>query len=192
LTTVTAWVEMWHSLAGTLRLACGDRRGLSYFDLSHEGFWRSFRAAILAYPLFLILLTMRTSGREWAAAGGFKIVTVETIGYVIAWVAFPLAMLKLTELFRCERRFFAFMVAYNWSQIPQSVLFVLVGLEAESGLLGAGMNQVIGLAAASAVLLYEWFIARAALEVSGFLAALVVLLDLLLSLIVVTAAAALY
>ncbi len=188
----TAWGEMRRSLAGSLRLACGDRGGLSYFDPSHEGFWHSFRAAILAYPLFLILLTMRTSGPQWAASGGLRIVAVETIGYVIAWVAFPLLMLKVTELFRCERRFFAFMVAYNWSQIPQSALFVIVGLEAESGLLGAGLSRLIGLGAAFAVLLYEWFIARAALEVKGSFAALVVLLDLILSLLVVNAAAALY
>lgn len=189
---VTAWVEVRRSLEGSLRLACGDRRGLSYFDISHEGFWRSFRAAVLAYPLFLILLTMRTSGREWMAAGSFKIVTVETIGYVIAWVAFPLAMVKMTELFHREERFFAFMVAYNWSQIPQSLLFVLVGFEAASGLVNAGLNEAIGILAAFAVLFYEWFIARAALEVSGFAAALVVFLDVLLSLLVATAAVALY
>ncbi len=190
--SVAAWVEVRRSLAGTLRLACGDRRGLSYFDPSQEGFWRSFRAAFLAYPLFLILLTMRTSGREWAASGALRIVTAETIGYVIGWVAFPLAMVKVTELFRRERRFFAFMVAYNWSQIPQSALFVLVGLEAASGILISGITRAIGIAAAFAVLLYEWFIARTALEVRGTLAALVVLLDLLFSLLVVTAAAALY
>jgi hypothetical protein len=189
---VTAWAEIRHSLAGALRLARGDRRGLSYFDPTLEGFWRSFRAAILAYPLFLALLTMRTSDALWSASGAVRIVLVETIGYVIAWAAFPLAMLKVSELMGRERRFFVFMVAYNWSQVPQSLLFFLVALEAESGLFGPALNRVIGLAAALAALAYEWFIARVGLEVGGLLAALVVLIDLLLSILVSTTAAALY
>jgi hypothetical protein len=189
---VTALSEIRRSLAGALRLARGDRGGLSYFDPTIEGFWRSFRAGFLAYPLFLALLTMRTSGASWAASGGVRIIVVETIGYVISWTAFPLAMLKVSELMGRERRFLPFMVAYNWSQVPQSALFVLVALEAESGLFGATGSHAIGLAAAVAALAYEWFIARVGLEVGGFLAALVVFLDLLLSVLVSTTAAAIY
>ena len=56
-----AWAELRLALVGSLRLARGDRGGLDCFDRSLEGFWRSFRAAIIAYPLYLILLTMRVS-----------------------------------------------------------------------------------------------------------------------------------
>ena len=189
---MTASSEIRRALTGALRLARGDRGGLAYFEPTIDGFWRSFRAGFLAYPLFLALLAMRTSGAAWTASGGVQIILVETIGYVIAWAAFPLAMLKVSELMGRERRFFTFMVAYNWAQVPQSALFVLVALEAESGLFGAGGTRLIGLAAAFAALAYEWFIARVGLEVSGLFAALVVFLDLLLTLLVSITAAALY
>ena len=122
------WAEAWLALNGALRLARGDRGGLACFDCSHDGFWRSFRAAAITYPLYLVLLTMRVSVAEWQRSGGWRIVIVETIGYVIAWVAFPLLMIEVTRWIGRANRFFDFMVPYNWCQVPQSALFVLVGV----------------------------------------------------------------
>src|SRR5439155_19043976 len=92
-----AWAEVSLALTGALRLARGDRGGLACFDRSLDGFWRSFRAAAITYPLYLVLLTMRVSVAEWQRSGGLQIVIVETIAYVIAWVAFPLVMLAVTR-----------------------------------------------------------------------------------------------
>ena len=188
----TAWLEMRLALAGTLRLARGDRGGLTCFDRSLDGFWRSFRAAFISYPLYLVLLTMRVGMPEWHRSGGLRIVIVETIAYVIAWVAFPLIMLAVTRWLGREHRFFDFMVPYNWSQVPQSALFVLVGLEAESGVLSAPVAQTIDIAAAAAVLAYEWYIARVALETTGLAAVFVVFIDLVLGVVVSHIAGGLY
>jgi hypothetical protein len=187
-----AWLEVRLALVGALRLARGDRGGLGCFDRSLDGFWRSFRAAAIAYPLYLILLAMRVTVVEWERSGGFVIVTVETIAYVISWVAFPLVMLPVTQRLGRAHRFFDFMVPYNWSQVPQSALFVLVGLGTESGILGAAPAQAIEVVAAVAVLVYEWFIARVALEVTASAAVLVVFVDLVLGVIVSNIAGSLY
>lgn len=189
---VTAWLEVRLALAGTLRLARGDRGGLSCFDRSLDGFWRSFRAAALCYPLYLVLLTMRVSVAEWQASGGWRIVTVETIAYVIAWVAFPLAMLTVTRWIDRAHHFCDFLVPYNWAQLPQSVLFVLVGLESESGVLSTPAAQAIEVAAVIAVLVYEWYIARVALDTTGTAAALVVVVDLVLGAFINRIAGSLY
>jgi len=188
----TAWLEVRLALLGTLRLARGDRAGLSCFDRSVEGFWRSFRAAIIAYPLYLLLLTMRVSVAEWERSGGLHIVVVETIGYVIAWAAFPLIMLTVTRWIDRSHRFFDFLVPYNWCQVPQSALFVLVGLETESGVLGAPAAQAIEVAAAIAVLVYEWYIARIALDTTSSAAAFIVVVDLALGVLINHVASSLY
>jgi hypothetical protein len=188
----TAWREVRLALTGALRLARGDRGGLSCFDRSLAGFWRSFRAAILAYPLYLVLLTMRVSVGDWGRAGGLRIIMVETIAYVIAWAAFPLIMMTVTRWLDRSHRFFDFMVPYNWSQVPQSALFVLVGLEAESGVLGAPVASAIDVVAAVAVLLYEWFIARVALDTTTSAAGFVVFVDLLLGVVISRVASSLY
>jgi hypothetical protein len=189
---VTTWAEVRWALVGCLRLARGDRGGLAYFDRSLDGFWRSFLSAFLSYPFFLLLLTMRVSLAEWNAAGGLQILLIETIGYVIAWVAFPLVMLSVLRWIGREHRFFDFMVPYNWCQLPQSVLFVLVGVQSETGALGNPISQVIEIAAALAVLIYEWYIARVALETNGTAATLVVLVDLVLGVVITRAAGSLY
>ena len=176
----TAWVEVQLALAGCLRLARGDRGGLACFDRSLDGFWRSFRAAVISYPLYLMLLAMRVSVAEWQQSGGWRIVTVETIGYVVAWVAFPLLMLNVVRWIGRAHRFFDFMVPYNWCQVPQSALFVLVGLVSAGGVLSTQASEAMDMAAAIATLLYEWFIARVALDTSGVVAIFVVLLDLVL------------
>ena len=188
----TAWSEVRLALVGALRLARGDRGGLSCFDRSIDGFWRSFRAAAIAYPLYLMLLSMRVTIAEWERSGGLLIVTVETIAYVMAWVAFPLIMLTVTRWVGRAHRFFDFMVPYNWSQVPQSALFVLVGLESESGVLPAGLAQGVEIAAAVAVLVYEWFIARVALDATASTAALVVFVDLFLGVLISHIAGSLY
>jgi hypothetical protein len=176
----TAWVEVQLALAGCLRLARGDRGGLACFDRSLDGFWRSFRAAVISYPLYLMLLAMRVSVAEWQQSGGWRIVTVETIGYVVAWVAFPLLMLNVVRWIGRAHRFFDFMVAYNWCQVPQSALFVLVGLVSAGGVLSTQASEAMDMAAAIATLLYEWFIARVALDTTALVAIFVVLLDLVL------------
>ena len=117
---------------------------------------------------------------------------VETIAYVIAWTAFPLLMLIVTQRIGRSHRFLDFLVPYNWSQVPQSALFVLVGLETESGVLGAQPAQAIEVAAAVAVLVYEWFIARVALETTVSAAVLVVIVDLLLGVLISHVAGGLY
>ena len=175
-----AWQEARLALAGTLRLAIGDRGALACFDRSLDGFWRSFRAAVICYPLYLVLLAMRITLAEWERSGGWHIVTVETIGYVIAWVAFPLLMLNVTRVIGRAHRYFDFMVPYNWCQVPQSILLVLVGIESETGILGARAGETIDLVASFATLVYEWYITRIALETTGSAAAFVVLVDLVL------------
>jgi hypothetical protein len=189
---VTTWAEVRWAMTGCLRLARGDRRGLEYFDRSLDGFWRSFMSAFLSYPFFLILLMMRVSLADWKAAGGLPIILIETIGYVISWVAFPLIMLSVVRWIGREHRFFDFMVPYNWCQLPQSILFVVIGLQSESEALGGSVSQALEFAAAIAVLVYEWYIARVALETSAAAATLVVLVDLVLGVVVTRAAGGLY
>jgi len=190
--TVSAWIEVQLAIGGALKLARGDRRGLGFFDTSIDGFWRSFRAALICYPFFLVLLGFRVAAPSWASSGVPRILMVETIGYAISWVAFPLLVLPLARWLGREDRFLAFMVAYNWCQVPQTLLFIILGASAASGLFSAEFAQVAEFAAAVAVLVYEWYIARVALAVSASRAVPVVLIDLLLGTVLGRITTALY
>jgi hypothetical protein len=177
----SAWGETRLALRGTLLLARGDPRGLGCFDASLGGFWRSFRAGLVCYPFYFLLLFSRVTPAQWNAAGGFRIVAIETITFVISWTAFPLIMLRVCRWFGRDDHFFGFMVIYNWCQVPQFVLFTAIVLSDAAGLVSAGVTRAAGLIAAGAVLVYEWYVARLALDITAAAAILVVLIDLVLA-----------
>lgn len=189
---MTAWLEARLALIGLWRLLRGDHGGLDCFDRSVDGFWRSFRAAIPCYPLYLLLLLMRVGAADWRSAGAVRILTVETIGYIISWVAFPLAMLSLARWIGRSDRFFEFMVPYNWYQLPQSLLFIVVGFLAATAPADSAAAQLVAVIAAAAVLAFEWYLARIALDTTRAAAALVVLVDLVLGAAIDWASASLY
>src|SRR5689334_21175054 len=121
-----AWVEARLALAGALRLARGDPGGLACFDPSLDGFWHSFRAALPCYPLYLILLAFPVGGVTGGGLHHWDGVVVETIHFVIAWVAFPLLVLPLADWLDRGDRFLPFMVAYNWCQVLPTAVFAAV------------------------------------------------------------------
>jgi hypothetical protein len=190
--TASAWAEVRLALGGALRLAVGDRRGLGCFDASIDGFWRSFRAAAICYPFYLFLLALRISDAQWQQSGVGTILIVETIAFAISWVLFPLIILPLCDALRRDDRFLAFMVAYNWSQVPQTVLFAVIGFDGVTGLLSPAALPGAELIAAVATMLYEWYIARVALAVGAAAAMLVVVIDLLLGTALARIAESLY
>jgi hypothetical protein len=172
--------EVSTALHGAWRLACLDRGGIAYFDRSETGFWRSFYAALLIYPAFLILLGLRLDDAAWQSSGVFRILLVETIGYVIIWCAFPLVMLPVSRFLGREARWLDFIIVYNWAQVLEIILSLLADGLIGAGLLGDSLATGLYLATVVAVLLYEWFIARTVLEVSGAAAAMIVLTNVVL------------
>ena len=190
--TTAEWLEMRLALTGAFRLARGDPSGVSCFVASLDGFWRSYRAAVICYPMFLLLLDYRLTPAQAAASETWRIVTVETIGYVVAWSAYPLLALPLARWIDREDRFLRFMVAYNWCQVPQTVLFLFVALMAGGEPRVAVIAQLAELTAAVTVLAYEWYVARLTLAVGNSRAVLFVLLDILLGSILSRVTDALY
>ncbi len=182
--------ELWQALYGAWRLLRLDRQAMRYFDLSHRGVWRSFWAALYCYPGFLLLLWLRLDAETIAQSSLARIFLVETIGYVVAWCAFPLAAIGVCRWIGREEEGFEFITAYNWSQLLQTAFFVLIAAIslplADSAALGLGRLALI------AMLAYEWFIALVAIGAGGWIAAAMVLLDVALGSLIVVIDASLY
>lgn len=189
---MAAWREVSTGVYGAWRLARLDRSAMALFDRSIEGVWRSFLAAAVCYPGFLILVTLRLEPEQLAQSSLFHIWLVETIGYVVAWCAFPLLIFRFCRWLGREAQSFDFIIAYNWSQILQTALLLVVtGLTAVAPM-SPDTAAIIELAAYLAILLYEWFIARVALDTGGLAATTVVLIDIVLGSVLVRITTALY
>ena len=173
--------EVSTALHGAWRLAWLDRSGMAYFDRSESGFWKSFTAAILVFPAFLILLALRVDDAEWAASGIGRILIVEMIGYVVAWTSFPLIMLPVARFLGRESHWLEFIIAYNWSQVVQYAVFLTATILAGSGTFPTSLASGIVAASIIAVLLYEWFVARVSLDTGAAGATMIVLVDLVLT-----------
>ncbi len=177
------------SLYGAYRLARFDARGLTYFVTSFEGFWRSFFAAVIVAPFYVVLLSMRYAAGE-TGVGAMRFASVEAIAYVIAWVAFPLARVFLARVLTREERYLGYIVAYNWAAVLQNGLYLPLGMLGVTAAVPAGAANVLGLIALSLILVYTWFIARVALDVGAGAAAALVALDLVLSVFINAVASA--
>jgi hypothetical protein len=175
--------EIGPALYGAWRLARFDVNGMRYFDRTVEGFWRSFRVAVLAAPFTALLIGLQLSIMK-VSGDWFRILAGESIAYVIGWVAFPLLAYYLTELIDRRAQYVGFIVAYNWSTLIQLAVILPAALISRSGILPDGLAQAVTLAANIAVLMYEWFIVRTALSLPGFGAAGVVLIDVIMSIMI--------
>jgi len=177
---------------GAWRLARLDAGAMAWFDRSAHGVWRSFWAMAITYPGFLVLLTMRpmpTPDQAWAVPS-LRLVWVESIAYVSAWIAFLLIVIEFCRWIRRERECLDFIIAYNWSQVLQTGLWLAVALLASP--LAPVPAAVVHLAAWATLIGYEWFIARVALGAGALVATAVVLLDLVLAMSVGEVAQSLY
>jgi hypothetical protein len=171
--------EVLSALYGAYRLAWFDVSGMSCFNLTVEGFWRSFFAAVLVAPAYAVLLGLRMPAEDVNIP---LVVLTEGIGYVLAWCAFPLAALVLTRLLGLDRNYVALIVAHNWSAVLQMAAFLTVVL------LGVILPAVLGTLLVTlttvAILVYQWFVIRTALRTSGGIALMLLLVDLVITTII--------
>jgi hypothetical protein len=177
-------LEIARAVYGAWRLAHLDTAGMNFFDRSVEGFWKSFFAAVLVLPGYALLLMMHATGGEDYSAGPARILAVESLTYVIAWVAFPLVMFYLTQNIGRSGEYIGFIVAYNWAQVIEIAAYLPVKAVTAGHLLPDPVGGFLSMAVHIVVLAYEWFIARTALRISGPGAAGIVILALALVIIV--------
>jgi len=181
--------EVITALYGAYRLARFDPGGLGFFDVTVQGFWRSFFAAVLVAPLYLILLLIRYSNLP-NPLPLFRFITLEAIAYVIAWVAFPLLMASLARLLDRDDYYIRYIVAYNWAAVLQNLLYIPIAILAAAGVLSIALSNTLGLMALALIVAYTWFITRTALEVAAGMAAGIVGLDFMLNVLINTVAEA--
>ena len=164
------------ALYGAYRLARADRGGMKYFDSTLDGFWLSFFAAALVAPFFflLILIKFKTDGVDAAA---FRYFSIESIAYTIGWILFPLIVYYLVQALEREERYFGFIVAYNWASVIQNSVYLPFAILFELGVIEGGSAELINLFLLCLVLTYTWFVAKTALEVNGFVASGIIVLD---------------
>jgi hypothetical protein len=173
--------EVMRSVYGAWRLARLDPGGMNAFDLTVDGFWRSFFAMVLVAPAYVLLAAQKYAALA-EPVGVFRVLVVESLGYVVGWAAFPIAAILLTRLLGLARLYVPLVVATNWAAVIQIAVFMAAVVLAR--LLGEGAGALLMLAVTILLVAYQWFVIRTALDTTGANAFGLLAVDLLLSAIV--------
>ncbi len=175
--------EIASSIFGAFVLARLDARGMSFFDISIDGFWRSFFAAAIVAPIYIIIVSLRTL--EGAAEVSFAwLFVVEIIHYGFDWVTFPVIMVAIARSMNLSHRYVGYIVAYNWSKVLIAALWLTLGAIEAIHLLPAALTGGLMLAALAAITYYLWFITCTALRLVWYVGVALVAFEFLVGLVI--------
>ena len=175
--------ETTRALYGAYRLASFDSSGMDYFRNTRGAFWRSFNAALMIAPFYVCLLLMRYKIGE-VSTSAFYFISVETVSYIISWIAFPVvADLLITAMDRREK-YIRFIIAYNWAAVLQNLLYLPMAMLSVNGIFSPGSAGLLGLVILVIFMGYTWFITKTALDIPGGRAATIVAIDFAISLLI--------
>ena len=96
---------------------------MSYFDRTQAGFWKSFFAALIVAPGFVIILTYELAQAD-IGSGALRLILVETLAYGLGWVAFPVIVHQICEAIGKREAYIGYIVAFNWSKVIQMAVFL--------------------------------------------------------------------
>lgn len=164
------------SLTGAWRLARLKPDGFAWFDLSADGFWRSFLAMPVAAPLFLGFVAAQAGGGPLDAGT----LVVQLLSYLVVWCLFLGLMVPFARFFGLGPGYVPFVVAYNWAQVLMLMLFLPLTLLRAAGVMPGLMNVVIVLLMAFGMV-YVGVLARFGLRADWPQTVAVVLIEMVTS-----------
>jgi hypothetical protein len=170
--------EIRQSIAGALRLLRHDAGALSLFNLTDDGFWRSFFALVLVLPMMMVVDVVFTTSDTVPLAAKLS---RSSVNLVLHWMLFAAIALPLCIAAGLERRYKTFITVYNWASIVVIGLLLVPAILVLSGVLTIEGGQFIVTATSIYVIFYLWFVVKTALESNGWIAAGFVLLDFVLN-----------
>lgn len=168
------------ALASGLRiaalLAAGRPDGIAGIEPGMAGARQSFLAALLSFPLFVLLRFL-----DWSEGGipphPGHAAALDMLGFVAGWAGFALLTRPLVAAIGRAPLWPRYLAVWNWCNFAQ---YVLLSLGALPELLGAPplVQQTAALVTFGWAIWLEWYGTRLALAIGGLPAALFTLLDL--------------
>lgn len=172
--------ELMAALYGAWRLLCFDAGGMTWFDVSAAGFWRSFFAAVLVAPAYAVIMGFALAVRQ-EPVDLSRAIVIATLAYGIGWAAFPIVAIPVTRFLAVTGRYSQLVVSTNWSSVPQMLIILPAVIIEASGNLPRGTASLLTIGATLYALVYEWFVIRAALGVTSIRATGVLLVQVIIN-----------
>lgn len=182
--------EIARSIFGAWRIARLDPRALAWFDLSADGFYRSFAAMAVVAPFYLMtmLVVLVSGGLGLDGAGdamaadadgpdAATYLAVQAVFYVVRWIGYALLLVPITMLIGAADRYATYVVVWNWASVLQIGVMLPATTIVAAELVPEVLSQAILLAAVLTVLAYSYLVVRAGLGCAPVQALALVVLE---------------
>jgi hypothetical protein len=178
------------SVDAAFALVVRDKRAWDKFDLSVEGFYRSFLAIAVVAPMNIVtdIIATNVVNAERLKQGkpalsqvyGLPEALFSTVTFVLQWMIFPIAMIFVLRFLGLTHRYAPLIVAHNWGTIVVYLFSLVPFLLYASGIVAA--EDVAGLYMIVLVftLYYRYYTAETALDAGWSIAASIALLGFVL------------
>jgi hypothetical protein len=180
---------MTRSVDAAFDLVVRDQRAWSKFDLTTDGFYRSFAAMLIVLPLNvvadllirqIVVAERMRDGKPAEAAYGLADALFSTASLSIQWLLFPIAMIFLLRYLGLGHRYAALIIAHNWSTVVIWLLHLPALLLVAAGLISLAAMIQLSLVIFGFALYYRFYIVQTALDTAWLTAAGIVMIDFLL------------
>ena len=156
---------IYYSLAAAWKLVQANPRSMDYFDLSSDGFWKSFWAIALIIPIFAIKLIGDSN------QGILQPYLSMAIYVITALPVTAIVMHYFTKWMNIGEHYASMVIAYNWLNaltvnIVMIASMILLQLFPEAQMVGF-INIILSFYFKVYVV---WFMFKVALQISGWLA----------------------
>ncbi len=179
--------EIIGSITGAYLLATRDLDGFKLFNLTIEGFWRSFAALLLIAPFYFLFAGLELELQSQAQVDGEAVsdhsgyYAGRVVALIVDWIAYPVVMVFVARGLGFAHHYVRYIIVFNWSSVIVFGLLMLPTAAFHLGAISAEHAGLLNLLFLVPVLYYRWFLAKAALETTGLVATGLVLLELTLS-----------
>ncbi len=176
------------SVDAAFGLVMRDKRAWDKFDLTVEGFYRSFAAFLIVLPMNIIadLISVQVTASESQVkqaveqAYGVGDAVFSTVALAVQWTIFPLVMIFVLRFLGLANRYAPLIIAHNWGTIVVYLFNMPAFLLFAAGFISA--DDAIGLNLITLIftLYYRYYTAETALDAGWSIAASTALLGFVL------------
>lgn len=181
---------MRRSVDAAFDLVTRNPRAWEKFDLTADGFYRSFAAFLIVAPiniatdLIVVQLAAAERARQNMPAGEavyyMSDAVFSTVALCVQWLLFPIAMLFLLRFLGYAQRYAALVIAHNWGSVVVWLFVLPAYLLFLAGILTSDQAISLNLIVLGLTLYYRFYIAQTALGAPWTLAAGITMIDFLL------------
>jgi hypothetical protein len=174
--------EIVNSLFGAYQLARRDPNALNYFNISTEGFYRSFLAMVLAVPLFAIenSIDYRKVPTETEI---IPFLVLLCIALLVSWGAYLVIMAVFARYMGFSDRYSVFVIVYNWMQFAIILIWLPLSIIA-TGILSGSIAATMTLLFIAATYALLWYVLKITLNLTGLMATGFAFLEFLIVILV--------